>query len=110
MAPITTPIVMAASADAMPISSETRAPCATPAATSRPSVSPPSHIPSSPGGAKGVPLISHGETGKTTGRRDRDDQDDDEQDKPRHSARVPQEGSDRVHQAASVVMRGSIRR
>ena len=69
----------------MPIKSETRAPCATPAATSRPSVSPPSYIPSSPGGAKGVPLISHGETGKTEVRRDRDHQNDDEQ----HVARIP---------------------
>jgi ABC-type dipeptide/oligopeptide/nickel transport system permease component len=36
--------------------------------------------------------------------------DDQQQDEPDHSARMPQEGTYRVHHAAPVVMRGSISR
>ena len=55
-----------------PISSETRAPCMTPDATSRPSASVPSQKPSSAiGGRKGRVTIRQGEAGIEAGRKDR---------------------------------------
>ena len=61
MAPRVIPNTSATAVETAPISNETLAPCAMPAATSRPRLSLPSRKPSSPGCANGAPRMSHGE-------------------------------------------------
>src|SRR6478609_315864 len=62
-----TPMISEVSVETTPIISEMRAPWAMPAATSRPSMSEPSHRPSLSGGWNGAPTMSHGSSGNNQG-------------------------------------------